>query len=104
LHVKSSKSVDTIRGHASHDMGGVGASPPSGFQQVTGLKPGEHDIEEHLFRSPRHQAGPKLGEDRVVEARIGELQSQGILPVDTTAHGVRSLTIGQGVSKLHDGD
>ena len=38
------------------------------------------------------------------EARLGKLQAQGIFPVDPTAHGVRSLTIGQGVSKLHDGD
>jgi hypothetical protein len=82
------------RPDSGHDMGGVGASPSPGFQPATGLKPGEQDIEEPLLHSPRHQAWPKLGEDRGVKARIGELHPQGLRPVETTAPGVRRVTIG----------
>jgi hypothetical protein len=85
-------------------MGGVGASPSPCFPHTTGVKPGEHDIEEHLFRSPRHQACPKLGEDRGVKARIGALQPPGIRPVDTTAHGVGRLAIGEPFGELQERD
>jgi hypothetical protein len=47
------------RPDSGHDRGGVGASPSSCYQQATGVKPGQQDIEEHLCRSPRHQTCPK---------------------------------------------
>jgi hypothetical protein len=73
------------RPDSGHDRGGVGARPSPSFPPATGVKPGQQDSEAHLFRSPWHQTCPKRGEDRVVNARIGELQPHGILPVETTA-------------------
>jgi hypothetical protein len=92
------------RPDSGHDRGGVGARPSPSFPPATGVKPGQQDSEAHLFRSPWHQTCPKRGEDRVVNARIGELQPHGILPVETTAHRIRRLPSGQGVRTRPNGD
>jgi hypothetical protein len=89
------------RGHA---RGGAGARPSPGLRHATGVQPGAQALEAPLCRAPGHQAGPALGEGRVVAARLGALPPPGILPVKTPAHGVRRLTIGQRGRTRQDGD
>jgi hypothetical protein len=40
----------------------------------------------------------------VVKSHIGQFQTQSILPVQSTAHRIGSLTIGQILPELEDGD
>jgi hypothetical protein len=40
----------------------------------------------------------------VVKARVGEVQTEGVLEVDPTAHRIGGLPIGKAFSKLHQRD
>jgi hypothetical protein len=50
-------------------------------------------VEQVLFGGPHDQTGVKLAKNCAVEARISELQAEGILPIDPTAHGLGSPAI-----------
>jgi hypothetical protein len=64
----------------------------------------EHPIQESFFSFPAEQPGPELGQDAVVEAWVGELQAEGILPVDAASHGVGGLPIGEVLHELENGN
>lgn len=48
------------------------------------------------------QAGAELTEDRGIKASITQLQSQGVLPIDATAHRLGGLSIRESLQKLED--
>ncbi len=50
-------------------------------------------MEKLLFGTAGKESAAELTQDRVVEAGIGQLQPQEILPVDAAAHGVRRLAV-----------
>ena len=50
------------------------------------------------------QARAELREDREVEARVGQFEPEGVLPVDPTAHRVGGLAVGEALFELHHGD
>ena len=50
----------------------------------------------------RHQAGAKLAQHGVIEARIGQLQAEQVFPVDPAAHRVGGLPVGQPFHELHE--
>ena len=50
------------------------------------------------------QAAAELAEHGVIEAGVGQLQTQRVLPVDASADGVSGLTIGQALDVLEDRD
>ena len=64
-------------------MGGVGALLSPRFEQAQPLAALQELVEEELFGAARQQAVPEFAQGRKVEPRIGELETQEILPVDT---------------------
>jgi len=55
----------------------------------------QHRIEQALLHAAGGQARADLGEDRGVEAGVGQLQRETLRPVDTGADGVGGLSIGE---------
>src|SRR5262249_9090718 len=49
-----------------------------------------------------HQAGPKLTQNRVIEARISQFQAEGIFPIQATAHRISCLPVGEILHKLEN--
>ena len=75
---------------------------PAGLEQAQGAAALQQLVEEELFGAARQQAVPEFTQHRKVEARIGQLETQQILPVDARADGLGRLAIGQVFPKLHD--
>jgi len=61
----------------------------------------QHRIEQALLHAAGDQARAELGEDRGVEAGVGQLQRETVRPVDTGADGVGGLSIGETFDVLH---
>jgi hypothetical protein len=57
-------------------------------------------VEQLSFGATFDQARAELTEDRVVEAGIDQRQTQCVFPVDPSAYGIRSLSIGQALHEL----
>ena len=74
-------------------MRGVGALASAGFEPLAFAAAVQDGIEQALFGGPHDQPGAELAEDRAVEAGVGELSAQSILPIDTAAHGLGRLAI-----------
>src|SRR5438105_3163360 len=58
--------------------------------------------EQAGFGLSAEQAGAKLAEDRGIKARVGQLQSEQVLPIDTTTHGFGGLAVRQVLDKLQN--
>lgn len=69
---------------------------------LTGLF--QYQVEQALLGSASHQAGAELGEHRMVEAGVGQVQAEGVLPVQPAAHRVRRLAVGQPFHELQHRD
>ena len=67
--------------------------------------PGEFEqpIEQTLFHARATEAVAELAQKRVVEAGIGKVESQKVLPVDPRPHRLGSLPIAQALPELHQG-
>jgi hypothetical protein len=76
-------------------MRGIGALGPPCFEPATGFTCLKEGIEQPLGTVMGQQALTKIMQSGAVEARIRQLEAQGILPIDTTAHGIGSLTLGE---------
>jgi hypothetical protein len=50
------------------------------------------------------QAGSEFTEDRVIKAGVGQFQAQRVFPVDAGQDGMNSLTVGEVLEKLEDGN
>jgi hypothetical protein len=59
-------------------------------------------VEELLFGLTEDQAGAELAEHGVVEAGIGQFQTEGVLPVDAITDGVGGLAVGEAFNVLED--
>jgi hypothetical protein len=92
------------RTHRREHMSGIGALPTSGLDYAEFGEPGQQQVQNLLFQSMIDQPLPEPGQHRVIEPRISQLQTQGVLPVDSTPYGVRGLPIGQVLSELQDRD
>ncbi len=80
----------------------VRASTPARLEQAA-LRGGPKDpVQELDPNASRDQPVPELGEHRVVETCIGQLQPQQVLPVQPPAHRVRGLPVRQTLGELHD--
>jgi hypothetical protein len=90
--------------YCRHHVGGIRALGPTRFEETPIDKQGEHLGQEVLFRPTRDQPGPKLAQDRKIEASIGEFQPSGLLPINASPYGISGLSIGQVLRKLQDGD
>jgi hypothetical protein len=81
-------------------MGGVGALAPAPHQQPPLTEAVEHPVQQPLALAVAEQSGAELAEDRVVKAGVGQLQAQGVLPVDPAADRVGGLPVGQSLDEL----
>src|SRR5215210_2079345 len=88
---------------SSEYMGRVGALATFALDQALGAKEREHGLKQQQFRITDDQALAKLAQDGGIEARIGQLQRQGIFPINASAYGGGGLLIGESFCKLHDG-
>ena len=84
-------------------MSRVGALPAPRSDQFEFAASFQEGVEELLFGLALDQAGAELAEHGVIEAGIGQLQPQGVLPVDAAADGVGGLAIGEPLDVLEDG-
>jgi len=77
---------------------------PRALKKLALPKEIKHQVEELLLGATGHQPAPELGEHRGIEARVIELQGQGILPVDVATDRMGRLLIREPLDILHDGD
>ena len=84
------------------DVGGVSALLAPGGEQAQGPATLQQLLEEQCFGAAREQALPEGTQHRKVEARIRQLETQQILPVDACADRLGRLAIGEVLPKLHD--
>src|SRR4051794_38707800 len=64
----------------------------------------QQGVEQQVLVLIGEQTIPKLGQDREVEARIGEFQAEQVLQVDAGSDGIGSLAVGKILQKLHNQD
>ena len=72
----------------------------AGFEQAALLEQREHGVEQEYFGLSGHKAVTKLTQHRGVEAGVGQLQGQGILPGNAVADGIGGLPIRKAFKKL----
>ena len=53
----------------------------------------EEQVQEQPLSTIINQPSPELAEDRVVEPRVLKLQTQGILPINSTTDGISGLAV-----------
>jgi hypothetical protein len=82
-----------VRGH--QHMRRVCALAATHFQEAARTYLGQPRLEAQRFRLSGDQPGPEVAQHRVIEAGISQLQAQGLLPSNATAHGVGGLAVGQ---------
>jgi hypothetical protein len=85
------------------DVGRVGALAAAGLAQAARGADREQAVKEEMFGRPRKQPRAELGADGEIEAGVGQVQAEGILPVDAGAHGLGGLPVRQPFGELHDG-
>lgn len=86
------------------DMRGIGALAAFGLDQPLVFEQQEQVLEVPLFGATGQEAGTKLALYRGIKTGVGQLEGQGILPIDASSHGIGGLAVGQSLSKLHHGN
>lgn len=81
-------------------MSGVTALAAPGLQHATRLGQHQHGIDAPLLGAVLHKPASELAQHRVAEARVAELQTQQVLPVNAGAHRVGCLAVGQTLHEL----
>jgi hypothetical protein len=77
--------------HARQYMRGVGALASTGFEPLAFATAVQDGIKQTLFGGPHDHTGTKRASDRTVEAGVSELSTEGIRPINPTAHGLGRL-------------
>ncbi len=90
--------------HRGQHVRAVRTLAPAGLEQAELAEPRQHGVEQCLFEPARDQAGSELAQDRVVEPSIGQVEAEGVFPVDPTPDGIGCLSIGQPLGELQHGD
>src|SRR4029434_2360141 len=80
----------------------VGALSSPGCEQAEGTTALQELVEEERFGAPCQETVPEFTQDRKVETRVRQLETQQILPVDARADRLRRLAIGEVLPKLQD--
>ena len=60
----------------------------------------QHGIQQQVLGPTRDEAGAELAEHAEVKAGVGELEPEGIFPVDAGAHGIGGLPITEVLQEL----
>lgn len=82
-------------------MSGIGPLLPSRFEPAALPSQSQNGIEQPLLRLSLQEPRAEFGENGIIEAGIGEFQSQRIFPVNPTTDGVRRLAVWEVFRKLH---
>jgi hypothetical protein len=61
-------------------------------------------LQQQPLTASGDQAAAELGEHGVVEARVGQLQAEQVLPVDAGADRVNGPAVGEVLAELQEGD
>jgi hypothetical protein len=88
--------------HCNQYVGAVGPLLTPSLDQAVSLEVVKHPVQEQVLRPARYQARPELRQHAEVEARIGKLEPEGILPVDPRSHGISGLAIAEVLQELKD--
>ena len=97
--------VEAVQGpHRREDMGGVRPLPTPRLDELAIAAPREQGLEEQRLRRPSDQAGAKFTEDRAIKSRIRQLPAEDVFPIETTAHGVGRLAIGEAFGTWQERD
>lgn len=72
--------------------------PPPGAAAV------QHGVEQAPFSTTGKEASAELGKDGAVEPGVGQVEGEGVLPVDAAADGIGGLAVGEVFDELEDGD
>src|SRR5215218_1626824 len=64
----------------------------------------EQPVQQALLGATLQQPRAELAQHRIVEAGVGQLQPEQVLPVDAGAHRLRGLPVGQVLPELQQGD
>jgi len=83
-------------------MGRLGALLAPRCEPSPGATPLQQLVSQEGFGAPRQEPVAQCTQDRKVEARVRQLETQEILPVDTGADRLGGLTIGQVLAPLHE--
>jgi hypothetical protein len=76
---------------------------PTRFEQSLRPCQRQQGIKEEVLRLPCDEPGAERTQDGMVEARIGEVQAEDVLPINAAADGIRGLAIGETFGTLEDG-
>jgi len=86
-------------------MGRVGTLFAALLQQAQSLHTLQYDIKKNQFQLALNQTRAKFAQYCMVEASVGQLQTECVLPVDASTNRVRSLAIGKPFRELqHRGE
>ena len=96
------QSVEGANG--GQDRGRIGALASPCLQQPGGREARQHGLEQEQLRLAGNQSTAELRQHRGIEPGIGQLEGQGIFPVDATANGVGGLAIDEPFGVLQHED
>ena len=74
------------------------------LEQAQPAEPLEQHVQQEPLGVALDQTTAELAQDRMVKARVFQLEAQGVLPIDASTNGVRGLAIGQVLGELKDPD
>jgi hypothetical protein len=84
-------------------MGRVGVLPATSVQELLLLAQRHERIEHLLFCASRNETAAEPAQNGGIEARVSQLQSQQVLPVNAAADRVGHPAVGQVLGKLGQG-
>ena len=90
--------------HGGQHVGAVGALLAARLDQATCLEALEHPIRHQVLRPAPNETGTEFGEHAEMEAGIGQLEAERVLPVDAGAYGIGGLPITEVLEELEDRD
>jgi hypothetical protein len=80
----------------------VGPLSATRLEEAALARPSQEGVEPQEFGLAGDEPGPELTQHGMVDARISQLQAQGICPVQAAAYGVSRLAVGQTLGTRHD--
>jgi hypothetical protein len=81
-------------------MSRVGALPAPGLEQTQRLTAIQQPLQQQFLSTTSDQAGVELAQHGVVEPRVGQLETEQILPIDAGADCVGGPAVGEVLSGL----
>jgi hypothetical protein len=78
--------------------------PPPRLEQPAVAGASQQQVEQPAPGAADQQTGAELAQDRMVEARIRQLERQGILPVEAAAHRLGRRAVREVLDELEDRD